>query len=173
MRLLTIFLLVLLLSWPSFAYRSLEFGKTIKSASFIYLPSLQFKSQSWLLSYEKENIEAYVSSHKIDDLYLFGINQKQKAADWLTWLVGINGQKTSNTMPVTLGFGAIAGSSWGDLKYSTSFLTSYYANGGTFDYEAHIDYRRFLLGLRGLLWFAQNEGNLHELYWLIGYKTIL
>ena len=74
-------------------------------------------------------------------------------------------------MPVTLGIGAIAGSKFGELKYSSSFLTSYYANAaGTVEYEFHIDYRKLVLGMRGLLWFVNGEDNLNELYWIIGYK---
>ena len=166
-----ILFLLLCLSLPAFAYRSLEFGKRISSVSFLVLPSYKFKSQTWEFCYEKENVEAYLANHRTADLFLFGINKKEKANDWWTWLVGINGQKTKETTPITLGIGAIVGSKFGELKYSSSFLTSYYSNAaGTVEYEFHLDYRKLLLGARGLLWFVNGQDNLNEFYWIIGYK---
>ncbi|MBU0672830.1 MAG: hypothetical protein KJ732_07380 [Candidatus Margulisbacteria bacterium] len=171
MRFVVVLLLILLLSFPCFAYRSLEFGKQIRSVSFLVLPGYKFKNQTWEFSYEKDEVEAYLANHSISDLYLFGVNKKEKANDWLTWLVGINGQKTNNTLPITLGIGAIAGSKFGELAYSSSFLTSYYGNSaGTVEYEFHLDFRKVVLGMRGLLWFVSGEGSLNELYWIIGYK---
>lgn len=172
MRVIASLLLVLLLfSSAGFAYHNHEYGLEHRSLSFLVFPSSKLQSYSYGLSYEKENIEAYLYSHKIPGLYLFGVTKKQKIFDWATLQLGLGGQKTAVDVPIGVGTGIILGWKYGSFGFFAPLLTTFYANSAmTIEYGAHLTYDKWILGMRGLRWYVSGDGAVNEIYWLLGYR---
>jgi hypothetical protein len=161
---------ILLLSLsPALAYRS--FDTPAKSVSLTVFPSSQFKSYSYGIHYAKNDLEYYLTTHKTSNLYLFGIYRKYQLLPWFALTAGISGQKAREDMPFGLILGNIIGwKAWG-IDFSVPLITSFYRESAmTVEYGAHLDYRRLLLGMRGLMWYEPGEGNVNELYWVVGVK---
>ena len=175
MRIIASLLLVLLLfSSAGFAYHNHEYGLEHRSVSLLVFSSSKFQSYSYGLSYEKENIEAYLYSHKIPGLYLFGVNKKQKIADWATLQLGLDGQKTVTDIPIGVGMGIILGWDFGSFGLNSPLLTTFYTNSAmTIEFSPNLTYEKWIIGLRWLTWFVADEGSLNESSWLLGYRIKL
>lgn len=168
---LSIFLLFFI-TIPSYSFYDMNMAQGHRSLSIYMFPTLGLKSYAWGLSYQKDDVGAYLSSDRVSGVYLFGVNKKRKVTDWFTMLLGFNGQKGGNDWPITLGFGTVLGWDLWGIKLNVPGMFSYYSNGFTYDYGLTVQYERLLLGMRGIMWYipGQRRSSLMETYWTIGAK---